>query len=501
MKSGVVYWNHGERCLVRLLVSLRSLRRHYVGPVAILNEGEPPPWFRAVAEKLTAKIKVLPVNNDYGLVKKARLWRVVPFDVTLFLDSDTVIRGNVQPLLDATAEHGLVVTNFCGWETNGRRMSARVREWAKVDAKLTKKALAYGPAVNTGVQGWAKGCPALTDYEALTARGLAAGVGKKTLDELAMQLVITKHPHELVGPEWNCSSVYGDLDKAKIVHYHGHKHCRVGKAGDLWKAEFWKLVEAFPEYRKELRTSKDSSVRVWLEEAAHPGRIKDMTIVTAVNPKYADRLKANLAKWMQTPGLKEQKFLVFVNGFGSGRARRWLDLPNVRVVRWDYPGASVRETMLAAFVLGVAEHVKTDYWLKLDADAKPVAPEFKWPRFRRAAVTSQKWGYTKMKGDPDATEHWFNKLDRLYAGKRPLFKRKLDPKADFKVSHRRGNPDRIPLRFASFCHIERTDFTRRMARACGNRLPIPSHDTLAWYFATLWAESVKLVNMKSQVVP
>lgn len=505
MSAGVLYYNHGERCLVRLLVSLHTLRRHYTGPVVIAAEGTPPEWFRDMAGKLQAELIPAPASDEYGLMKKSRIWKVSPFEHTLFLDADTVVRAPVDQLIEWTKEHGCVQTRFNDWHTHRGRMRKRIEQWRAVDAKLTDAALAYGKAINTGVQGWTKGDPILPAYEELTARGLAVrGISRKTLDEIAMQLLLPHHRHYLAASEWNCGGQHGEGAKAKIIHYHGHKHCRRGPNGDIWKAEFWELVKRFPEHAAQLTGDpRDESIALWLKESF--GRRKDLTIVTAVNPPYADRAKANFARWMATPGLRDQQFVVFVNGFRNSKEREWLkQYRNVRVERWHYPfEATPRETMLAAFVLGVADHVRTDYWLKLDADTTPKQPYFELPDYTKATITSHKWGYTKMKGDPGAKEHWFNRLDRIFSPGAPKFPR-LDPKADFQVTHRPNNKLGIPMRFGSFCHFEKTSFTRRMAetiRAKGGRLPIPSQDTLSWYCAFLWNERVRLMNLKHWFQP
>lgn len=508
LTRGVFYFNHGVRCLVRLGVSLLTLRRHYTGPVALASEGELPLWFQPIIDKFAVNVIKIPVCHDYGLLKKSRLWRVTPFDVTMFIDADTVIHGPVDQFLDWTEEHGLVVTAFCEWSPGGRRMSGRINEWMRVDRRMARAALKYPSAVNTGVQGWKKGHAALPEYEDLTQRGLKAGVTKKTLDEIAMQLLLPKHKHYLAPDSWNDSCIYGKKE-SRILHYHGHKHCRANWAGDIWKEEFWHLCEAFPSLREQLTEDPgDASITIWLKEAKRPkGWRKDITIVTAVNPKYAATASQNFKLWMQTPGLKEQDYIVFVNGFKRPRDRAFIQeiMPNARVIRWDYPfQANQRETMLAAFVLGAALHVTTERWLKLDADSKPLK-DFVWPDYRGQTIVSHKWGYTKMKGEEAPKEHWFNRLDKIFSPTNPMFKEQLDPVQYFRLSHRPGNRFGIPMRFGSFAHIEKTDFTRKVARfiadMCGGRLPIPSHDTLVWYCATLWKEPVKLVNMKEYLQP
>lgn len=507
MKAGVLFWNHGRRCLPRLAVAVHSLRKHYEGPVCLLNEGELDDWALELMLAYCVEVRTLPVCNEYGLVKKSRLWRHTPFQRTLFLDSDVLVLGDPSELLRELGPAPLLVTRFADWGTSSGRMKARIMEWNRVDPTMAAKALSYGAAINTGVMGWTSGCRSMEQYEQLTARGLAARVGRKTLDELAMQLVAASGAkHTLASSDWNCSCVYGDLSRAKVVHYHGHKHCRSGPAGDLWKLAAMDVARAHPEAARHItgRDCPDASVLAWMEqEGRPPGYRRDLTVVTAVNPAYAERAARNFEVWARTPGLKEQDFLVFVNGFQSAKARKFAEaLPHCKVVRWEYrPEAGARETMLASFVEGVARHVRTPYWMKLDADTTPKGP-FVWPDYRGACVVSHRWGYTKVKHDPMATEHWINTLDK-FSGGEPMLKRTVDPRVEPRLSHRAGNPDGLQMRFASFAHIERTSHTRRLAGLvmAHGRMPVPSQDTLSWYFATKWGERVKLVNMKEWFQP
>lgn len=503
---GVLFYNRGTRFLPRLAVALRSLRRHYDGPVSVIADGGIPKnlsWFFEIFHAYRVKVHEVPLASDYVLVTKSGLWRHSPFEETLFLDADVVVRGPVEPLFDLLKEHGFVVTNFNGWKTNGRKISRRINDWSKLDGKRVKRAFDVPYAINTGVFAWRKGHPLLPATEDLSKRGIAARCGKVTLDELAMQLLLPEYPHSVAGQEWNTGAVHGDGKSAIIVHYHGDKHVRDTANCELWKQEFDGLLKDFPKFSDALESGMgDGRLAEW--RATFRGMRPDITIVTAVNPEYAPKLKANLEKWMRTDGIKQQRFVVFVNGFKSAKERAFLRHPNIKVVRWDYPHGNRRERMLAAFVLGVARHVKTDYWMKLDGDTEPIVPAFPWPDYRKFTVVSHKWGYTKIKGEDGATGHWFNRLDAAFSPNAPLFKREFDVNKDKRVSHRRHAPDGLPMRYASFCHIEKTEFTRRIAgviNAQGGRLPIPSQDTMSWYCATLWREKVKLVNMKEYFRP
>lgn len=504
MSKGILYYNRGTGCLVRMLVSIQSLRTHYSGPISIAHEGKVPEWFEAICVSFDVSRIPIPESRENVLMAKSKVWRVTPFEHTMFLDADTIVRAPVEPFLDWIVKYGAVVTKFNDWHTHRGRMRRRIEQWNKVVPELIPKALAYGFAINTGIQGWTKGNPILPAYEAMTARGNVRGIGKKMLDEIAMQILLPDFKHHLAGQEWNCGCVHSDGSKAKIIHYHGHKHCRDGANGEIWKEEYRKLVSRFPQHRELSEATHDPSIDLWLAKTA--GLRSDLTIVTAVNPAYADRARANIERWMQTPGLREQKFIVFVNGFKNARDRKFLERKNFTVIRWEYPHESTpRETMLASFVLGAARHVKTPYWLKLDADTAPKQDRFEWPKYDDQTIVSHRWGYTKMKGDANPSEHWFNRLDKIFANGSPMFKTQLDVKSDFQVSHRPGNKFGIPMRFGSFCHIEKTAFTKRMAdvikEKCAGRLPIPSQDTLSWYCATLWKEPVKLMNMKEWFQP
>ena len=503
MKEGVLYYNRGVKCLPRLLVSLHTLRRVWNGPVCILNEGTPPEWFAAAVSALGGTIKSIPEAAGAVLAGKSSSWRHTPFDATMYLDSDTIVRRPVEPFFAMIREHGSVVTDFCKWITTGRTMGRRIQQWSKITD--VGPALKYGHAVNTGIFGFSKrSTPLMEEYEALTRKGSeTGGVHRKVLDEIAMQIAITRHNHHLAPETWNTSCIHSGESDPAIVHYHGNKHCRRGsKWADEWKKAYKAMLPAIPARAREaLTASDDPSLALWLSRG--DDFRDDITVVSAVNPAYADRMAVNIKKWMDTKGLCNQQFLVFVNGFNGPRDRKFLNHRNVKVVKWTYPEATPRETMLASFIFGVAEHVQTPYWMKLDADTKPIR-DWQWPDYRAHTITSHKWGYTKIKGDA-TKEHWFTRMDRLFAGNRPIFKRALDPVKDLRIGHRRGNVDGIPMRFGSFAHIERTNFTKKVAETitgqCGRKLPIPSQDTIAWYFATLWKEPVRLMNMKEYFIP
>lgn len=238
MMQGVVYFNRGTKYLTRLLVSLYSLRKHYDGPVAILDTGEPEaagvlgriadePRLAAVVQRIS--IKLLRRNSCY--VRKASLWRDSPFDRTLLVDSDTLFLASPAPLLEmlSYAEGGIVFTRFSDWLTTGKPVAERIERWRALAPELVTASLSRPhPAINTGVVAWNRDSELLPAWESLTSRGWRCPF----TDELAAQILLRKHPHFLAGEHWNSSVLYGlRRDAAAIVHYHGDKHLRPEDGG------------------------------------------------------------------------------------------------------------------------------------------------------------------------------------------------------------------------------------------------------------------------------
>jgi hypothetical protein len=146
--------------------------------------------------------------------------------------------------------------------------------------------------------------------------------------------------------------------------------------------------------------------------------------------------------------------------------------------------------MLSAFVYGVAKEVKTEYWMKLDADSTPKR-NWQWPKYTDFVITGHRCGYTVSKAANEAG-HFLNLLDNH--AQQNVFPSNINVK---RFGHQR---------LASYCWIERTSFTRELAEWCGGRLPVPSHDTTACYYAQHVkgyeiGNQLKRMNMKEYFQP
>lgn len=498
MTRGVVYYNRGEKCLIRLAVSLYTLRRSgYAGAVCIIHEGDLPDWFADFAHGHQATFSRIPAAQEvrWALVQKASLWRYTPYHTSLYIDADTVVMRDPSELFPIIESKGFAVTRFCDWTTNGGKIVAgRIRSWRKlIPQEQVEAALAYGPAVNTGVFGWTAGHSILPEWETLTRRGDELGEAEgpmgRIIDETACQVLCHMHPVTIIGDEWNHSVNHSTGRKIHILHCHGGKHVIPSNPKcNLWKDAFWELIRA-----KTISTAyiTDKRTNEYLFSGSKkygcPGVLEkatDLTIVTAADPNYAARLCKNFARWMKLDALFVQDFIVFaVNADADNPAYDPLRKhTNVRIIPWRHECATTREAAFSAFVFGVAQHVKTKYWMKLDGDSEPTELQrLDWPGYRQYTITASGWHYTKVKGDDSGGPHWLNRLDAWWAtvpgvkDPAPMF-----PKIDGKRH--------MHKRLRSFMWIERTDFTRQTAKMYGGKLVVPSHDTSQWYVATRLGE-------------
>lgn len=250
MSSAVIYLNRGTRCYIRLVCSVFSLRKHYRGKVRVLQEGKPNPEFAALLDAHDVELNQIPVTNDHSFVAKASTWRHLIDDCSMFLDADTIVRKPVDQFLDWIKEHGLVTTWFHHWPTNRGPVAKRLSSWKKVvPPEQFEAALNFGKGINSGTLGMRRGFPMLEEYEKLTRRGYEAGVTMLGLDEIPLQLLLPENHHYMSDGTWNTSGMFGNVDQARIVHYHGSRHCRLDNPHRwLWQQTYDEVVEAFPQY-------------------------------------------------------------------------------------------------------------------------------------------------------------------------------------------------------------------------------------------------------------
>jgi hypothetical protein len=189
----------------------------------------------------------------------------------------------------------------------------------------------------------------------------------------------------------------------------------------------------------------------------------------------------NFQIWKKTKNLNNLPYVIFAHEDVYEKIiEDFKDIDNLEIIKWKFEKASnEREEMLSAFIFGVADNIKTKYWMKLDCDVTPIKDYLEIPEIAfNSIITASSWGYTKVKGDDTGNkEHWLNRLDNWaenikdFENTEKLFPEKIDGRI---FKHKR---------ITSFCEIEKTEWTKYLAKLCGDKLPVPSQDTTTWYVA------------------
>jgi len=277
MTQGITFFNFGGGCMVRLLVSLHSLRDHYKGPITLQLAKDDQfnikalPDLEPLADIQWFDLERLARRNLKSVIKPM-LFKLSPYDSTLMLDGDLLVQRNPQPLLDGIDQKGFLVTRFSTWNCDGGRMRGRVircQEFLDKDyvenclfSKLRKVA-----AINIGVMGWKKGHDkVLADWEKMTMN-LA---GQHIADEVACQVVYPRHQYFLADETWNSSCIYGaqPAPQAAILHFHGNKHTRLDRPSSRRWLKYLALL------RKSGKVSNMGEYLTWGDKALS-GRLKD----------------------------------------------------------------------------------------------------------------------------------------------------------------------------------------------------------------------------------
>jgi len=515
MSSGVIYYNRGISCVVRLIVSIKSLRQYYSGPITVFLEDADISNLQDFLDKYHVDIfHVDPEKLDNSYVRKIAISKLSPYDKTVFIDADTLVVGDVDELFNDIDTHDLCVTQFCNWVSNGRAISRRIKGFAKYLPQNTlEKALSYGPAVNTGIYSFPKNSVMFEEWLELAKLGQS---GKLYIpDEIACQILLHKYNVKILESKFNVSVKFGiNQSDKRIIHYHGRKHCRKFKLAEFWIKAFIELLKSndaaniqeyinndnnlrkflqfkygWNEYVNEcsqllgIKNEVDPTTNTYNNEAPN---YKNTTVVTACDPKYVECLKLTYPTWIKYKNINQFPMIVYVNGFldNDSRLNFLRQYKNVKIIHWDMHNVdNHREKMLSCFVFGPARDVTTKYWLKLDADAyatntKPILQN----DMSQYAICGHKWKYTKP-------YQWIGQLNEWSINKGLGFVHNID---ENNIKHKRYYHNRTN----SFVQLHSTEFIKEAAKLAGDRLPVPSQDTYLWYVAEGLGRPIKRYNFK-----
>lgn len=500
MNEGVIYYNTGTKCLVRLATSIYSLRKHYDGHVAILSEGaESDEYCKPISDALDCKLVQckfdVPEGPQMTFMKKTLLHTVTPFDNNIFIDSDTLIMGGINQLHRWAKQYQFVATRFSNWVSTGAIMRGRIRNWEVHYPGLIEKAIKFGPALNAGCYAFRADADFLKVWYQMTLPGRAIHLPEET----SMQVILPNYVHYVAPQEYNCSCKFSNPyhPDVRIIHYHRNKHCRIGlpHGADMWMRYFDRVMELNIGGIQKWHREHDKTLRIFLmdREKAPKAELKpsipvetvigtkyrrdDLTLVSAVSPNLMYAFKANFPTWQAKAQFAGLPMLIFHNGFENPDVDLGFvkSVPSAKLIHWTMPEfADLRELMISAFVLGTAKYVETPYFLKLDCDAYFSGREdvFESEHFEYE-LCGHRWGVSRLEM-LQKLDQWADKIGLPGVPFLSADDRRLPCDGQTKFPHQR---------IISWICLHHTAFVREVAALAGSRLPVPSHDTFLWYMA------------------
>jgi len=268
---GITYLALGRRIPAVLAVSLRTLRRHWQGPVTLFVDDAAAPFVARIAADCDPPICVVNYNPPpyRAYTVKPHLPQLSHYDYTIQVDADTLWMKSPQQLFDLLKPGLTIVTQFSGWLTTGNRMRGRIEEWWTKDRQKVEACLAKPwPALNTGVVAFHKGAKVACE---VWLEETMKNPKQFISDEIAANLLVPFYgPNELlvVSDRFNRSPKFpGGSDTPMLYHQHGQKHTKDPKMRAVWLPEFTAMYrENWGSVRDWLPLCADKRLHEWLRE-------------------------------------------------------------------------------------------------------------------------------------------------------------------------------------------------------------------------------------------
>lgn len=250
MADAVMYFLRGNKHTENAMVSFWSLRRHWLGPVQIVvADADGMEAATAIRDwdpmQATQITEIAPDTHRRGgtYCTKTKLPGCSVFDRTIFLDADTLVCGDISPLLpnaertnpvNGHCEYEVVLTRFAEWTTAGTKMTGRIKAWQEVAPDEVAKILSKPwPAINTGVIGWSgTGGEFSRKWRTLCLKRVAF-----ICDEVSLNILIPYLPHRMLDDRYNASPIYSSAatkSAAIIWHFHGGKGLKSDAGWAIW---------------------------------------------------------------------------------------------------------------------------------------------------------------------------------------------------------------------------------------------------------------------------
>ena len=242
----------------------------------------------------------------------------------------------------------------------------------------------------------------------------------------------------------------------------------------------------------------------------------DLSVVIGIDRKTLEQANVSIPTWRKNrPDMWFMPWVVFYDPFQL--LEREVDqfimrqnLPAV-VVPWENDYETQREKMLSGFVHVPPRTVETQWWMKVDTDALAF-PHDNWLEESwfepdadgvEAEYIASSWGYTKAKGGGGDITEWANNLERWgdqFETPRLGLEKYIDGQ---RINYKR---------MCSWVSYYNTEASKHLLEHCEDKLPVPSQDTLVWYYTARrggrcihagmkrrgWTNTSKIKNLRIQ---
>lgn len=243
-QNGILYFNAGTKLLPRLLVSLYTLQKFNNQHISIISiyDKISYKYCKLISEYFQIPIILIDQTlfiKHYYWFEKSRLHLYTPYENTLFIDSDTIILDNFNELFSLISSKDFIVPQFSNWITSGQRIRSRLSQWKDTNPELVEKTIrSRSPSINVGVFGFNKKSELMHNWFDFTITHPNANLPEET----SCHLLLQKYSGSVVSNIYNSSCKF---DKpleigAKILHYHGRKHCLLDISNKpKYNSELW----------------------------------------------------------------------------------------------------------------------------------------------------------------------------------------------------------------------------------------------------------------------
>ena len=245
------YLMSGPAHLPYLVVSLRTLRKHYLGPVVVHAYPESIEYVRRIAQDERLLIKAeewVPVykGKNGQFINKIAMMKTLEGQ-SMYLDADTIVNRDLDEFFKYSENFGFVGTQFCNWMSNVGTIKGRIQRLLDrqgIDQDSVLKALNFPyPSINGGVFFCKPDCKVLKTWWDWSNAVKDIFI----CDETALHAVMTHYWNVdlefriIQGGALNCSPKYQpeNLKNEEVAIYHGHgdSFLRMNKSKkgvDLW---------------------------------------------------------------------------------------------------------------------------------------------------------------------------------------------------------------------------------------------------------------------------